>query len=131
MTTRTSAAGRPAAVWLAVALLAALAFLSAVGGYLFNLSGADEAGEVLVGLIFVALALGYLASAVGLVRGRARARTAALALAGAHGAFNAIVKVGIEGETESIMFVVLTALVVATLWLPGTRRFATAAPRTA
>ena len=119
----TSAKRRPATLWVAVGLLLVLAFLSVVGGYLFNLSGADDTDDYVIGGIFVLLGSLYLASAVRLPTGSPTWRTVAIVAAVTHGVFNAVVKVGIEGETESIMFVVLTAALVGTLLLPGTRRY--------
>lgn len=114
---------RPATVWVAVGLLLPLAFLSCVGGYLFNLSGADELDDYVVGGVFVALGVLYLGSAVQVFRGVAPWRTVAMTAAVAHGVFNAVVKVGIEGETESLMFVGLTLALVAALVAPRTRDF--------
>lgn len=122
---------RPLTVWVTVALLIILAFLSAAGGFIFNLSGADEPLEVLVGLVFIGLAIGYLIAAVRLPSGNVRYFRLAIALAAAHGLFNAVVKVGIEGETESAMFIVLAAGVLALLFLPRTRRFFDRRPETA
>ena len=114
---------RPAHVWIAVGLLLVLAFLSCVGGFLFNLSGAEDLNEYLVGGIFVALGAVYLVTAVRLPSGRPVWRVVALSVAAAHGLFNAVVKVGIEGETESLMFVGLTAVLILVLVLPRARTF--------
>lgn len=59
---------RPATVWVAAGLLLPVAFLSCVGGYLFNLSGADELDDYVVGRVFVALGMLYLGSAVQVLR---------------------------------------------------------------
>ena len=117
------AASRPTAIWIAVALLAVLSFLSAVGGFIFNLSGADEAGEVAVGLVFVALAAAYAYLAARLPAGGERRWQLALVLVTVHGLFNAIVKVGMEREASSLMFVVLTAAIALLLLLPASRAF--------
>jgi len=114
---------RPATLWVAVGVLLVLAFLSVVGGYLFNLSGAEEPEDYVIGGIFVLLGSLYLASAVRLPMGSPTWRTVAVAAAATHGVFNAVVKVGIEGETESLMFVALTAVLVGLLVLPNTRRY--------
>jgi|GEM_PF-6478549 len=114
---------RPATVWVAVGILLPLAFLSCVGGYLFNLSGADDLDDYLVGGVFVVLGVLYLGSALQVFRGIAPWRTVALAAAATHGVFNAVVKVGIEGETESLMFVGLTLALVIALAAPRTRDF--------
>lgn len=113
---------RPVSVWIAVGLLLVLAFLSCVGGYLFNLSGADDPDDYLVGGIFVALGALYLAIAVRLPSGQETWRSLALSVAALHGLFNLIVKVGIERETESLMFVVLTAALIGVVSLPSSRR---------
>lgn len=123
MNSDTTQTRRPAAVWATVLVLAVMAVLSTAGAFIFNLAGADEAGEILVGLVFLALAAGYLLAAVRLPSGDSRYRTIAMMLAGAHGLFNAVIKVGIEGETESVMFIVLAAAVVGLLSLPASRRF--------
>jgi hypothetical protein len=60
---------RPVSVWLAIGLLVLLGLLSAIGGVLFNLAGADEPGEFMGGLIFLALAAGYWLIAVRLRAG--------------------------------------------------------------
>lgn len=114
---------RPATVWVAAGLLLPVAFLSCVGGYLFNLSGADELDDYVVGCVFVALGMLYLGSAVQVFRGIAPWRTVAITAAAVHGVFNAVVKVGIEGETESLMFVGLTLALVIALAAPRTRDF--------
>ena len=106
-----------------MALLAVLAFLTAVGGFVFNLSGADNAGEVAVGLAFVALAAAYAYLATRLPMGDERHWQLALALVTAHGLFNAIVKVGMEREASSLMFVALTAAIALLLMLPASRAF--------
>ena len=113
--TASSTPGRPATLWVAAGLLLVLAFLSCVGGYLFNLSGADDPSEFVVGGLFVALGAAYFVTALKLPGGDPVWRTVALGLTISHGLFNLIVKVGIERETESLMFVVLTAAVIATL----------------
>ena len=113
----TSTTRRPAALWVAAALLLVLAFLSCVGGYLFNLSGADDLDDYVVGAGFVALGAAYGVTAVKLPSGAPVWRSLALGLTAVHGLFNLIVKVGIERETESLMFVVLTAAVIAILLL--------------
>ena len=120
MTTHTR---RPIIVWVAVALLLVLAFLSCVGGYLFNLSGADEFDDYLIGGAFVALGGVYLVTALRLPSGRPQWRSVALTAAAVHGIFNAVVKVGIEGETESLMFVGLTVSLILVLVLPQSRTF--------
>ena len=113
----TSTTRRPAALWVAAALLLVLAFLSCVGGYLFNLSGADDLADYVVGGVFVALGAAYAVTAVKLPSGAPVWRAVALGLTAVHGLFNLIVKVGIEREAESLMFVVLTAAVIAILLL--------------
>ena len=113
---------RPVAVWIAVGLLLILAFLSCVGGYLFNLSGADDVDEYVIGGAFVLLGALYLTIATRLPAGDDRWRRLALGVAVAHGLFNLVVKVGIEGETESLMFVALTGVLISVLSLPSTRR---------
>jgi len=123
MTTHTTGTRRPATVWITVVLLLMLAFLSAVGGYVFNLSGADDAGDWAVGGVFLLLAALYLGCAARLPSGARAWRTLAIGLAVAHGLFNAVVKVGMEGETVSLMFVGLTAAVVALLGSSRTRAF--------
>lgn len=92
-------------------------------GYLFNLSGADDVGDYAVGGAFLLLAALYLACAVRIPSGTAAWRTLAIGLTGADGLFNAIVKVGMEGETVSLMFVVLAVAVIGLLTLPRTRGF--------
>ena len=123
MTAHTAVAPRPIAVWAASGLLAILAFLTAVGGVAFNLAGAEDASDVLVGLVFVAVACAYAACAIRVPSGDARFARLAVLLASAHALFNAVVKVGIEGESESAMFIVLGLAVVALLMLPASRRF--------
>ena len=108
---------RPATLWVAVGLLVVLAFLSCVGGYLFNLSGADDLDEYVTGGLFVALGLTYLLTAVRLPSGDPTWWHLAIGLAAADGLFNLVVKVGIERETESLMFVVLTATLIGVLVL--------------
>jgi hypothetical protein len=114
---------RPLAIWGASATLAVLALLSAVGGYLFNLAEADELDDYLTGGAFLVVALVYLAAALRVPVGAETWRRVAIGLAVAHGLFNAVVKVGIEGETVSLMFVGLTGVVVALLSLPASRAF--------
>ena len=114
---------RPVTVWIAVGLLLILAFLSCVGGYLFNLSGADDLDEYVTGGAFVLLGVLYLTIATRIPSGNDSWRQLALGVAVAHGLFNLVVKVGIEGETESLMFVVLTAALIGVLSLAPTRRY--------
>jgi uncharacterized membrane protein YjjP (DUF1212 family) len=114
---------RPATVWVAVGILLVLAFLSCVGGYLFNLSGADEPDDYVIGSVFVLLGGIYLTSAVRLPSGKGIWRNVALVAAAVHGVFNAVVKVGIEQETESLMFVALTAALITLLVLPRNRAY--------
>lgn len=120
MTTHNS---RPATVWVAVGILLVLAFLSCVGGFLFNLSGADEVDDFVIGGIFVALGAVYLVTAVRLPSGRPVWRAVAITAAAVHGVFNAVVKVGIEGETESLMFVGLAGALILLLVLPRIRAY--------
>lgn len=131
MTTHTSAQppriSRPGSLWLVSGLLGVLAVLSAIGGYLFNLSGADDTSDYVVGSAFLVVAAAYLACAFAIPRGGRAWRSTAIALAVAHGLFNAVVKVGIEGELVSLMFVALTALVVVLLTRPVARGFFAAA----
>lgn len=119
---------RPTAVWIAVVLLLVLAFLSAVGGYLFNLSGANDIDDYVIGGAFVVLGGIYLVTAMKLPAGDPSWRLVAIATAAAHGIFNAVVKVGIERETESLMFVALTLALLALLALPRTRGFFSPGP---
>jgi len=114
---------RPATVWVSVGLLLVLAFLSCVGGYLFNLSAADDVDDYVIGGAFVALGSLYLVTAVRMPSGRPAWRAVALTAAAVHGVFNAVVKVGIERETESLMFVALTAALILLLALPRSRAF--------
>jgi hypothetical protein len=121
---------RPISVWLAVGLLVLLGALSAVGGVLFNLAGADEPGEFLGGLIFLVLAASYWLIAVRLRAGQVRWWRAAIAVSGLHALFNLVVKVGIEGETESVMFIILALAITGLLLLPASRHYVAAGPST-
>lgn len=119
---------RPVSVWLAVGLLVLLGALSAVGGVLLNLAGADEPGEFLEGLIFLVLAASYWLIAVRLRAGQVRWWRAAIAVSGLHALFN--VKVAIEGETESVMFIILALAITGLLLLPASRHYVAAGPST-
>lgn len=115
------APARPAHVIVTAAVCFLLAALTATGALLFNLIGVDNAAALVKGILLIVWAAGYVAGAVGLLRGRNSARTLLISLLPLHLALNVSKVAG--GETFSVLFLVLITTAGVGLFLPITSRW--------
>lgn len=108
---------RPVGVTAAAAAAIPLATLTVLGALIFNLIGADRPQLYVEGGLLVLWGIGYAVGAVGLLARRKWARPLLLALLPLHAALNVAKVAG--GETFSVIFLVLIAVIATGLLAPG------------